>query len=90
MKHPEKVYEIKENVLFKSKNDKPELQLLWLEKCYKETLKQEIATYKRENIDMIINEIHRLAKQGVFDEKKLINIFNKNGIALVIQEDIWL
>ena len=40
---PEEIYKIDNNAYFKSKNDKPELLLLWLEKCYRETLKQEVS-----------------------------------------------
>ena len=43
---PEKVYEIDKSALYKSNNDKPELLLLWLEKCYRETLEQTVEEYK--------------------------------------------
>lgn len=85
---PEKVYEIDKNACFKSKNDKPELLLLWLEKCYRETLKQKVKTYSKENIDALVTYIVSCAKKGVFDEKKLIEQFNRYGIYLVIQDDI--
>lgn len=88
VKGPEKVYQIDEKIYFKSKNDKPELLLLWLEKCYKETLKQKVEKYKKDNIDVLVNFIKTLALKDIFDEEMLIKEFNKNGIALVIQEDI--
>ena len=88
VKSPDKVYEIDHNVYFKSKNDKPELLLLWLEKCYREMLKQDIKPYKKDNIEILVNYICEAAKKNIFDESALIQTFNDNGIALVIQEDI--
>ena len=88
VKNPEKVYQIDEKIFFKSKNDKPELLLLWLEKCYRETLNQNIKKYDKKNIDELVNYIRDMASKNIFNEKELIEVFNKNGIALVIQEDI--
>ncbi len=88
VKSPDKVYEIDEKIFFKSKNDKPELLLLWLEKCYRETLKQDVKEYKKENIDVLVNYIRDMACINKFNETELVEKFNENGIALVIQEDI--
>ena len=88
VKNPEKVYEIDEKIFFKSKNDKPELLLLWFEKCYRETLIQKVEKYNKNNIDELVNYIRDMASKNIFNEKELIEKFNKNGIALVIQEDI--
>lgn len=85
--YPEKVYSI-DKIYFKSKNDKKELLLLWLEKCYRETLKQKVLEYKKENIDVLVNYLLKCALKGVFNEKELIEQFNKNGIYLVIEPDI--
>lgn len=85
---PEKVYEIDKSALYKSNNDKPELLLLWLEKCYKETLKQNVAEYDKRNIEVLVKYINSLAKNNEFNEEKLVKKFNENGIYLVIQEDI--
>ncbi len=85
---PEKVYEIDKNIFYKSKNDKPELLLLWLEKCYRNTLNQNVAKYKKENIEILVSYILDCAKKNIFNEKELINKFNECGIYLVIQEDI--
>lgn len=86
--NPEKVYEIDKTAYYKSKNDKPELLLLWLEKCYRETLNQTVDKYKNENIDNLINYIFLCAKKEVFNEQELIQEFNKNGVFLVICDDI--
>lgn len=85
---PEKVYEIDKKIFYKSKNDKPELLLLWLEKCYRATLNQTVANYKKENIELLVSYILECAKRNIFNEKELINKFNEYGIYLVIQEDI--
>lgn len=85
---PEEIYKIDNNAYFKSKNDKPELLLLWLEKCYRETLKQKVSEYHKENIDVLVDYISKSAKDGKYVEEELINEFNKNGIFLVIQDDI--
>lgn len=85
---PEKVNEIDRVAYYKSKNDKPELLLLWLEKCYRETLKQQVDEYNKENINVLVEYIKECAKNNKFNKEELINIFNKNGIYLVIQEDI--
>ena len=40
---PEKIYELEtNNIYFKSNNDKQELLMMWLEKCYRESLKQRV------------------------------------------------
>ena len=88
VKDPQKIYQIDKKIYFKSNNNKPELLLLWLEKCYKETLKQNVDTYNKKNIDTLVNYIRYCANKNIFNEKELIKTFNENGIALVIQEDI--
>lgn len=88
VKDPEKIYKLDNNIYYKSKNDKPELLLLWLEKCYKETLNQSVKEYNKDNIELLVKYISDLACKGIFDEEKLIHEFNDKGIALVIQEDI--
>ena len=85
---PEKVKEIDQGAYYKSKNDKPELLLLWLEKCYRETLKQQVAEYQKENIEILVKYICECAKKDKFDKDELIQTFNDNGIFLVVQEDI--
>lgn len=85
---PEKVNEIDAKAYYKSKNDKPELLLLWLEKCYRETLKQQVNEYDKKNIEVLVKYILDSAKSNKIDEKELIDVFNKNGIYLVIQDDI--
>ncbi len=85
---PEKLYELNDTIFYKSKNNKPELLFLWLEKCYRTALTQKVSTYKKENIPILVQKIKELAKKNLFDEEKLIHLFNENGIYLVIQDDI--
>ena len=84
----EQIYQIDRNVFYKSKNDKPELLLLWLEKCYRKTLDENVLEYNKENIVNLVNYIKEKAKEGIFDEEKLVNFFNENGVYLVIEDDI--
>ena len=87
--NPEKIYELEtENIYFKSNNDKQELLMLWLEKCYRESLKQKVEEYHKENIIFLVKYIIECAKNNTFDIDKLVEEFNKNGIYLVIQQDL--
>lgn len=85
---PDAIYNLDKEALYKSNCDKEELLLLWLEKCYRETLKQELNEYKNSNIDIIVNKVREFAFNNIFNEKELIKLFNDNGIFLVIEDDI--
>ncbi len=85
---PSKVYELDENIKYKSKNQKKELLALWLERCHRKSLEQNVLDYKKENICILVKYIQTQAKSLIFDEKKLIDEFNKNGIILVIEDEI--
>lgn len=85
---PDKVDEIDKEAYYKSNNDNPKLLLLWLEKCYRETLKQEIGEYSNNNIDILVDYIQECAKKNIFCEEQLIKKFNENGIYFVIQDDV--
>lgn len=88
VRDPEKVYQIDQEFYFKSKNNRTELLLLWLEKCYRETLNQKVQEYSKNNIDILVKFIREMAMKNEFNEDLLVQTFNKHGIALVIQEDI--
>lgn len=85
---PEKIYLLDKNALYKSKNDKPELLYLWLERCYRMTLEQNIREYKKENIDKLVNFILNEAMNNVFNEERLVKKFNECGVYLVIEDDL--
>lgn len=80
----------KENnvIFYKSKNDKPELLALWLERCNRIIENQEVEKYTKENINKLVEFIKMEASNHSFDENKLIMEFNKNGIFLAIQDDL--
>ncbi len=85
---PDILYKLDKNILYKSKNDKPELLMIWLERCYRIAKDQKVAAYNKDNIELIVDYINTCAKNGEFSEKDLIKTFNKYGIKLVIQEDL--
>ena len=80
----------KENnvIFYKSKNDKPELLALWLERCNRIIEGQNVEKYTKENINKLVEFIRMEASTHSFDENKLIMEFNKNGIFLAIQDDL--
>ena len=88
VKDPDRLYSIDKNIMYKSKNDKPELLMLWLERCYRISQEQEVKEYKKENINDIVKYILDSANKNIFNEKELINTFNNYGIKLVIEDDL--
>ena len=85
---PKLLYKENNHIFYKSKNDKPELLALWLERCYRVVQDQEIFEYRKENIDYLVSFIKEEARNYRFDKEKLINEFNKNGIFLAIEPDL--
>ena len=75
-------------IFYKSKNDKPFLLAIWLEMCYRETLKQSSKEYKKENVNNILEFIREQAKNNKLNEQALIKCFNDNGIYLSIVDDL--
>ena len=86
--NPEQLYIENNSIFYKSKNDKVELLALWVERCYKLALKQNIKTYKSDNVEILVNFIKEMAYNNIFDEEKLIEKFNENGVFLVIEDDL--
>lgn len=86
--NPDSIYKDNNSILYKSKNDKPELLALWLEHCYRCVMKQNINEYKKENIKIIVDFIKNEAKNNNFNKEKLIKAFNDNGIFLAIEPDL--
>ena len=84
----EQIYKIDNGAFYKSKNDKPELLLLWLEKCYRKMLNEKVLEYQKENVMVLVNYILDSAKDNKFNEEELIRVFNENGVYLVIEDDI--
>lgn len=84
----EQLYIADNSIFYKSKNDKVELLALWLERCYKLAMKQNIGKYKKDNINVLVSYIRSLAEKNIFDEKLLVEKFNENGVFLVIEDDL--
>ncbi len=76
------------HIFYKSKNDKPELLALWLERCYRVVQEQELGQYQKENIQVLVEFIREEARHNRFDKNKLIQKFNENGIFLAIEPDL--
>lgn len=73
-------------ILYKKKNDADEIKIsLWLAHCDKKVKEQKVKEYKKENLEKLLNELKTIRLEKL-NEKKLINIFNKYGIFLVIEE----
>lgn len=85
---PKLLYKEDNHIFYKSKNEKPELLALWLERCYRVVQNQVLSEYKKENIDNLVNFIRKEAKNYRFDKDKLIKEFNNNGIFLAIEPDL--
>ena len=86
--NPENLYKLDKNILYKSKNDKPEKLMVWLERCFRIACNQDVGEYDKSNIDVLVKYILESAKNNLFNESELIKQFNKNGIQLVIQDDL--
>ena len=86
--NPESLYKQDSTIFYKSKNDKPELLSLWLERCYKIISNQEVGIYDKNNIEILVDYIRDCASKNKFDKEELINKFNENGIFLAIEKDL--
>lgn len=86
--NPASIYKEDSPIFYKSKNDKPELLLLWLERCYKIALTQDVGEYNKENINNLVSFISKEAEKNFFNPQLLIKSFNENGIYLVIENDL--
>ena len=86
--NPESLTKENNVIFYKSKNDKPELLALWLERCNRIIENQSVNTYTKDNINNLVEFIRKEASNNSFDENKLITEFNKNGIFLAIQNDL--
>ena len=85
---PETLYKPDSIIFYKSKNDKPELLALWLERCYRVVSKQNIGVYNKNNINILVNYIKKCAKNNIFNKEELIKTFNENGVFLAIEDDL--
>lgn len=86
--NPEILYKQDNSIFYKSKNDKPELLSLWLERCYKVVLEQNVNKYSKDNIEKLVEYIRDCANKNIFNKSNLINKFNEYGIFLAIENDL--
>lgn len=86
--NPELLYKKDNTIFYKSKNDKPELLSLWLERCYKVVSNQEVGIYDKDNIEILVDYIRDCAKNNIFNKEELIKKFNEYGIFLAIEKDL--
>ena len=86
--NPELLYKKDNTIFYKSKNDKPELLSLWLERCYKVVSNQEVGIYDKDNIEVLVDYIRNCAKNNIFNKEELIKKFNEYGIFLAIEKDL--
>ena len=86
--NPEILYKQDNSIFYKSKNDKPELLSLWLERCYKVVLEQKVNKYSKDNIEKLVEYIRDCANKNIFNKSDLINKFNEYGIFLAIENDL--
>ena len=75
--NPELLYKQDNTIFYKSKNDKPELLSLWLERCYKVVSNQEVGIYDKDNIEILVDYIRDCAKNNIFNKEELIKKFNR-------------
>lgn len=61
---------------------------LWLEKCYKDTLKQDIVKYDKEYVDVLISYVKQKGFNNELDKEEMISKFNSNGIGLVFENRV--
>lgn len=77
---------VNKRVLYKKKDDADLKKVyLWIKRCDYLASKQKVNEYKSSNISIIL-EILKDERNKKFNEKKLIEIFNSNGIYLVIED----
>lgn len=73
-------------VLYKKKDDANLRKIyLWLKHCEKSLLKQKAQEYSSSNLNSLLEELKDLRIKE-FNEDKLIKVFNKYGIYLIIED----
>lgn len=73
-------------VLYKKKNDADKTKImLWMKHCDKLIVNQDVVEYKSEYLLDLLEEL-KSERNKKFDSERLINIFNKYGIYLVIED----
>lgn len=75
-----------DNIMYKKKEDADKTKiLLWISKCDEIAMKQNVLDYKMSNLDNVLNILKDECNKKL-NYSKLIDIFNKNGMYLVIED----
>ena len=73
-------------ILYKKKDDADLNKIyLWIKRCDRIIMGKEISDYKSSNLNLLLNEL-KIIRNNKFNEKELIQLFNKYGIYLVIED----
>ncbi len=73
-------------ILYKKKDDANLKKIyLWIKYCDKQALKEEVNVYQSSNLVNLLEDLKKVQNEK-FNESKLIKLFNKYGIYLVIEE----
>lgn len=84
---PKQIYNIDKGILYSNNNDKAEDLAIWLELCYRETLKQKVNSYDKTKLINIVKYIKdNLNNQ--FNSKEMLKILNNSGIYFVIMNKL--
>jgi len=74
--------------LCKNKKNADTLKIyLWIKHCDKCFLQQKVGNYNKNNLETILNGLRHLRTQTV-DKKRIVELFNRNGIYLVIEDTL--
>lgn len=77
---------VNKKVLYKKKDDANLNKIyLWIRRCDNLAVKQDVCDYNSKNIVNLLEEL-KLLRNEDYNEVKLINLFNKYGIYLVIED----
>ena len=77
---------VDKRILYKKKDDANLNKVyLWIRRCDSLAIEQEVGEYSSKNIIVLLDELKNLRMEK-YDERKLIRLFNKYGIYLVIED----
>lgn len=77
---------LNKRVLYKKKDDDDINKIyLWIKRCDNIILEKTISNYTSSNLPLLINELEKV-RNNKFNSEELIEIFNKYGIYLVIED----
>lgn len=77
---------MRENILYKKKDDADLKKVyLWIRRCDKLLLDQKVSEYNSNNLNLLLEELKK-ERNNKFSTINIINLFNKYGIYLVIED----